>query len=83
MNSIDSSPAIGSDGTIYIGSDDGRLYAINSNGTLKWQYTTGTGNYIDTSPAISSDGTIYIGSVDNNLYAINLDGTLKWKWRIC
>ena len=38
---IYSSPAIGSDGTIYVGSDDCKLYAINSNGTLKWSYTTG------------------------------------------
>lgn len=32
---INSSPAIGSDGTIYIGSFDGKLYAINSDGSLK------------------------------------------------
>ena len=33
--SIWSSPAIGSDGTIYVGSWDGNLYAINPVGTLK------------------------------------------------
>ena len=41
-----SSPAIGSDGTIYVGSD--KLYAINPNGTFKWSYTTGED--IDSSP---------------------------------
>jgi len=30
---VESSPAIGSDGTIYVGSDDDSLYAINPNGT--------------------------------------------------
>jgi len=75
---IESSPAIGPDGTIYIGSGNGTLYAINPNGTLKWKFTTEYG--IESSPAIGPDGTIYIGSDDNNLYAINPDGTLKWKF---
>ena len=34
------------------------LYAINSNGTLKWSY--GTGDL--SSPAIGDDGTVYFGS---------------------
>ena len=74
---IYSSPAIGADGTIYVGSADGNLYAINLNGTLKWTYSTGS---VDSSPAIGADGTIYVGSADGNLYAINLNGTLKWKF---
>ena len=73
---IDSSPAIGADGTIYVGSDDNNLYAINPNGTQKWAFPTGM--TIVSSPAIGADGTIYVGSYDNNLYAINQDGTQKW-----
>jgi len=66
---IFSSPAIASDGTIYVGSwTDYSLYAINPDGTLKWRYQTGGG--IDSSPAIASDGTIYVGSDDDYLYAI-------------
>ena len=30
---ISSSPALASDGTIYIGSNDGKLWAVNTNGT--------------------------------------------------
>jgi len=75
---IRSSPAIGSDGTIYVGSDDYKLYALNPNGTLKWSYTTD--DYIRSSPAIGSDGTIYVGSDDNKLYALNPNGTLKWSY---
>jgi len=33
-----SSPAIGSDGTIYVGSEDHQLYAINPDGNLKWKF---------------------------------------------
>jgi len=73
---VRSSPAIGGDGTIYVGSEDGRIYAINSNGTLKWNYQTG--GFIISSPAIGADGTIYVGSSDGRVYAINPNGTLKW-----
>ena len=31
-----SSPAIGADGTIYVGSVDGQLYVLNPDGTQKW-----------------------------------------------
>jgi outer membrane protein assembly factor BamB len=76
-NFLSSSPAIASDGTIYIGSWDNNLYAVNPNGTLKWTFPTGS--YISSSPAIDSDGIIYIGSWDHNVYAVNPnDGSLKW-----
>jgi outer membrane protein assembly factor BamB len=66
-----SSPAISADGTVYIGSSNDRhLYAINSDGTLKWKFTTGAIQSIDSSPAIAADGTIYLGSADGNLYAV-------------
>jgi len=78
-----SSPAIGEDGTIYFGSRDGNLYAINPDGTLKWTY--GTNGAIQSSPAIGADGTIYIGSDDGNLYAIEdsiTHGKLRWKHEV-
>ena len=71
-----SSPSIGADGVIYVGSLDKNLYAINQDGTQKWAFTTG--GWIDSSPAIGVDGTIYVGSGDFKLYAINPDGTQKW-----
>ncbi len=73
-----SSPAIGSDGTIYIGSGDYNLYAVNPDGTEKWKYFTD--GYLWSSPVIGIDGTIYIHSTENGFYAINPDGTEKWKF---
>jgi outer membrane protein assembly factor BamB len=72
-----SSPAISKDGTIYIGSGDDYLYAINPNGTMKWRYKTD--HNVHSSPAIAEDGTIYVGSNDCYLYAFYPNGTLKWK----
>ena len=75
---LNSSPAIGPDGVIYVGSPDDSLYAINPNGTLKWRYPTG--GDVQSSPAIASDGTVYFGSYDHCLHAVNHDGTLKWSY---
>ena len=76
---VQSSPAIGSDGTIYVGSYDDNLYAINPDGTKKWEFKT-NGN-VRSSPEVSSNGTIYVGSWDNNIYAINPNGTKKWQFK--
>ncbi|RLE71848.1 MAG: hypothetical protein DRJ45_02925, partial [Thermoprotei archaeon] len=72
-------PAISSDGTVYASSDEGYLYSINPDGSLKWKFKTG--DDIWSSPAIAKDGTIYVGSLDGYLYAINPDGSLKWKFK--
>ncbi|MBU1625915.1 PQQ-binding-like beta-propeller repeat protein, partial [bacterium] len=76
-----SSPAIGTDDTIYITSNDfinskGKLCAINPSSTLKWTYQTS--NELYSHPSIGADGTIYAMSQNKSLYAINPDGTLKW-----
>jgi hypothetical protein len=79
---IASSPAIGADGTIYVGSHAGYVYAINPDGTQKWTFATiGAASStfgVDSSPAIGADGTVYVGSWDGHLYAINPDGSQKW-----
>ena len=76
-----SSPAIGSDGTVYVGSSDKKLYAINGkNGVKRWEFKTGS--YVSSSPAIGSDGMVYVGSEDKKLYAIktNSKGLAKSPW---
>ena len=75
---LESSPAIGADGTIYAGSSDGGLYAVSPNGTLNWRFQAG--NSIASSPAVGADGTIYFGCSDDYVYAVKADGTLKWKF---
>jgi outer membrane protein assembly factor BamB len=76
---IFSSPAVGSDGTIYAGSKDGYLYAVNPDSTLKWRAQTG--GEVWSSPAIGSNGIIYVGSMDGSLYAISTaDGSVDWNF---
>ena len=69
------SPAVGPDGTIYIGHVDG-LFAIEpKTGHLEW--SVGMGEVVS-SPAVGADGTVYVGSIDGYLYAIK-DGTISWQ----
>jgi outer membrane protein assembly factor BamB len=74
-----SSPAI-ADGTVYVGSNDGNLYAVDAaSGTQKWKFRTGS--RVASSPAVS-DGIAYFGSYDGNFYAVDTaTGHVKWKFK--
>lgn len=75
----DSSPAVGTDGTIYLGTFYGGLWAVNPDGTRKWVFQAG--REIKSSPAIGADGTIYFGSRDRKFYAVGPDGKKKWEFK--
>jgi outer membrane protein assembly factor BamB/peptidoglycan/xylan/chitin deacetylase (PgdA/CDA1 family) len=74
------SPAVGADGTVYIGGS--RLWAINPNNTEKWSYSAGAG--ISTTPALSADGTrVYFGCADGDLYCLNTsNGSKVWSYPV-
>jgi outer membrane protein assembly factor BamB len=80
-NSMYTTPAIGFNGTIYIGSNEGNLYAVNPlNGSLKWVYRIGTGYPLQSSPMIDSDGNIYFGA-GQNVYSLGdagEHGFMRW-----
>jgi len=73
------SPAF-SDGTIYFGSDDGNLYAVDSeSGAQKWKFDAKS--RIPSSPAVA-DGVVYFGAYDGNFYALDASsGAVKWKFK--
>ena len=81
-------PIIGSDGIIYMATEEQmplaqNLVAVNPDGTLKWRTFVDTYYpYYPYRPAISEDGTIYLaGTVGRYIIAINsLTGTLKWSY---
>lgn len=73
-------PAITLDQTSYITCGDGKLYAINSSGGIRWSF-----DLIETSrctPAIGHDGTVYVGNNLGMVFAINPDGTEKWRFEM-
>ncbi|MFP4052104.1 MAG: PKD domain-containing protein, partial [Thermoplasmata archaeon] len=75
---ITSSPTIGPDGTIYVGSNNESLYAINPDGSLKWKENIEHNLYYP--PTINKNGTLYFHlSVDKEkLYAYSEEGEQIW-----
>jgi len=69
-----SAATIGTDGTIYFGSNDNYLYALNSDGTLKWRYQTD--GFVQASPALADNSLLYVVSRDGYLYVIYGSGIL-------
>jgi len=69
-------PAVGGDGTVYVGCYDDALYAVGPDGVQRWSFRTG--DDVDSSPAVSPDGIVYVGSDDHKLYALGPGGVLRW-----
>jgi outer membrane protein assembly factor BamB len=72
---IRSSPAVrSSDGVVYVGADNGDLYAFNGttgNPPVGSNFPFNAGSSaITSSPAVDSNGTVYFGYGDHKLYAI-------------
>jgi outer membrane protein assembly factor BamB len=74
-----SSPAV-VDGTVYFGSSDGRVHAVEAaSGTSRWTFATG--DVVHASPAVV-DGVVYVGSWDTWLYAIDAaTGAQRWRFK--
>lgn len=75
---IFSTPVIGGDGTVYIGSADRTFYALDgATGTPRWSHLTG--EIIDSSALLDDLGRVYVGSGDGHLYAWDAaSGTPVW-----
>ncbi len=72
-----SAPAIGPDGSIYVGGD--KLYAFEPDGSLRWTFTGQWPEAIRNAPAIGEDGTIYFVYHNVPLTALDpKDGSVIW-----
>jgi outer membrane protein assembly factor BamB len=79
------SPAIGSDGTIYVATQPGIVFAVSSAGQISWQFDIASAGFtgvLRSSPAVDADGAIYFGINYGNpssaLFALNPDGSVRW-----
>jgi outer membrane protein assembly factor BamB len=65
---------LGTDGTVYVnGHENNKIYALTSNGTLKWEFATEAG--ARSVPAIDNNGYLHFGDDAGNYYIIRDDGT--------
>ena len=66
-------------GTVYFGSNDGQIYALDAaSGRRRWNVVTG--GPVPATPAIAQ-GTLYASSYDGKFYAIDAaSGAVRWKF---
>ena len=74
-----SSPVV-AEGTVYFGSGDAHVYAVDAaTGALRWK--TATGGVVHSSPAVSG-GMVYVGCFDTRFYALDAaTGAVRWTFR--
>ena len=81
---IESSPAIGREGTVYITTNDGVLHAVSPAGELKWsrKYETGSATHTTRyrSPVIGQNGEIYLGAYGSKILAYDSQGEPLWDY---
>jgi peptide/nickel transport system permease protein len=71
-------PAVSADGTAYIASSGGTLFALDPSGSVLWQTTliaAGIG-----APALSAEGTTYVADIEGGLSAFSTGGNLLWRY---
>lgn len=69
-----SSPAIGADGAIYIGNENGRFYAFNTSGNIKWRFPDTLSQSAFSSSAAIDGNAIYIAGEDKTLRKLQDNG---------
>ena len=74
------SSAVIQNGHVFIGSDDGKIYALKlDSGKEVWNFETE--DSVEAPPCIWND-SVFVGSVDSFLYALDAKtGKLKWKYQ--
>ncbi|TAK34068.1 MAG: hypothetical protein EPO21_10825, partial [Chloroflexota bacterium] len=81
---FDRTAAIGADGTVYIGAENGFVHAFNSDGTLRWkqQYVpaSGWGGGIKSNILVDAQGTLYFLGKDGYVYGVSSQ-TRQVLWR--
>lgn len=71
-------PALAPDGTIYLHSSQGFIYALSPDGGLKWVTQVNWFPYAP--PTAGPDGTLYVGSI-NTVFAISPQGQILWSFQ--
>ncbi|MBN1314745.1 MAG: S8 family serine peptidase, partial [Anaerolineales bacterium] len=74
---VESEPAMGAGGNIYVADSNRKIYAFAVDGSLLWTYRTA--GFLNASPIVGSDDTVYIGDSIGRFYAIDVNGELSWQ----
>ena len=59
---------VGKDGLLYFGSEDHKLYCVNTSGQKQWAFDAGSA--VTSTPVIGADGNVYVGTTGGIVYAV-------------
>jgi hypothetical protein len=74
------SPVIDATGTVYAGSLDANLYAVDiQSGSVKWTFSTK--GAIRSTPAISNAGTIFVANDSGEVISLDINMNILWYYK--
>src|SRR5262245_3679237 len=53
-------PVVGADGTVFIGNEQGKVFAIRADGVPAWNRDTGNMGRIAASPIVTANGLVFV-----------------------
>lgn len=78
---ISATSAVGGDSTVYTATENGTIYAVATDGAMRWQARPGTALRYRAGPSIGPDGTVYVGGDEGRLFALDpANGNVKWSF---
>ena len=72
-------PTVAHDGTVYVGSFSGMVYALTKAGDLNWSFDAG--ETIKSAPALGLNHTLFVSSENHIIYALTTTGAELWHYR--
>jgi outer membrane protein assembly factor BamB len=77
--SFSGKPVVGEDGTVYIGSKSGKLYALEPSGEILWEVTLPEKPV--GAPALDVDGNLYVVDEEGGLSTLTPGGEILWRFQ--
>lgn len=74
-------PGVGPAGAIYVGSGDGYVHALSSEGIYRWSYTV-KGRVAAPPVEEAKSGRVFVATSEARLYALEADSHLRWVFQL-
>jgi outer membrane protein assembly factor BamB len=81
---LSASPALGPDGSLYVGGINGTFYAMNPDGSTRWRFTPDEPNSFRLGGVALDEGkgVLYTGGTAETIYALNIQtGQEVWRFQ--
>lgn len=76
---VRAAPRVAPDGTLYLVTEKGHLFALTPTGALRWRFVAPQGQPFKLTPTLTGSGTIYLLGEEKRILAVGADGTLRYQ----